>query len=244
MSTFVSLDAPNNPSRLYTYCLRWDDGAAPNPFWGVCTLVICKPRIRMHARKGDWIIGTGPKWSKVGDLSGRLVYAMRVDEVLTLEEYDAWAHKTCPKKLPEWNHHDFRRRRGDAIYDFSSGRAKQRQSVHGPANMPTDLSGLHALISRHFYYFGRKAVEIPDRFRPIIHQTQGEKYKPNAHLLLPFVKWLEALGYTPNKVHGNPAMWEEDDSTDCRLLASCRKHYCALAETAARRAPKATVRTC
>lgn len=91
------------------------------------------------------------------------------------------------------------------------------------------MSGLHALISRHFYYFGRKALEIPDRFRPIVHQTQGEKYRPNAHLLLPFVKWLESCGFTANKLHGNPAAWDEDNYKDCRLLASCRKHYCALA---------------
>ncbi len=38
---------------LYTYCIPYDDGAAPNPFWGQCTLVICKPRIRKVARPGD-----------------------------------------------------------------------------------------------------------------------------------------------------------------------------------------------
>lgn len=31
---------------LYTYCIPYDDGAAPNPYWGICTLVICKPVIR------------------------------------------------------------------------------------------------------------------------------------------------------------------------------------------------------
>lgn len=235
MSHRVLLDAPNNPLRLYTYCLRWDDGAAPNPFWGICTLVICKLRIRKHARRGDWIVGTGPRWSKAGDLSGRLVYAMRVEEVLTMRDYDAWANTDSPKKIPDWNNTDARRRRGDAIYDFSSGQVKQRLSVHGPANMPTDLSGLHALVSRHFYYFGRNAVVIPHWLTPIIHQTQGEKYRSNDLLRSLFVKWLERLGYAPNKVHGNPAMWDQDDSTDRRCLEACRKHYTALADAAFRR---------
>jgi hypothetical protein len=164
---------------------------------------------------------------------------MRVDEVLTLAQYDIWAHRNCPKKQPDWNHRDFRRRRGDAIYDFSFREPMQRASVHGPANMARDLSGLHALISRQFWYFGRKALEIPDRFYPIIHQTQGEKYKSNGQLLPAFINWLGGLGYVPNKVHGNPTMWEENDSTDCRLLATCRKHYTALAEASPGRAPRA-----
>jgi len=44
---------------LYTYCIPYDDGAAPNPYWGICTLVICKPVIRRTAEVGDWIVGTG-----------------------------------------------------------------------------------------------------------------------------------------------------------------------------------------
>jgi hypothetical protein len=73
---------------LYTYTIPIDDGAAPNPFRGLCSLAICKPGIRRTARKGDWIAGLGSKTA----LSGRLVYAMRVEEVLSLEEYDRRAH--------------------------------------------------------------------------------------------------------------------------------------------------------
>ena len=31
--------------KLYTYCIPYDSGAAPNPFWETCTLAICKPVI-------------------------------------------------------------------------------------------------------------------------------------------------------------------------------------------------------
>jgi hypothetical protein len=53
--------------KLYSYCIPYDDGAAPNPYWEVCTLVICKPVIRRTARAGDSIVGTGSKKSPVGD---------------------------------------------------------------------------------------------------------------------------------------------------------------------------------
>lgn len=53
--------------KLFSYVLRFDDGAAPNPFWGTCTLAICKPDIRRTANIDDWIIGTGSKNSKLKD---------------------------------------------------------------------------------------------------------------------------------------------------------------------------------
>ncbi len=46
---------------IYSYVLRYDDGVAPNPFFGFCTLAVCKPVIRRKAQVGDWIIGTGSK---------------------------------------------------------------------------------------------------------------------------------------------------------------------------------------
>ena len=73
---------------LFSYCIPYDDGAAPNPFWGLCTLVICKPGIRKVAQVGDWVVGTGSKRSPIGDIGGQVVYAMCVSQVLTMREYD------------------------------------------------------------------------------------------------------------------------------------------------------------
>ena len=77
--------------KLYSYILRIDDGAAPNPFWNVCTFTVCKPAIRRTAKIGDWIIGTGSKNSNCNDgnthdLSDSVVYAMRVSNKMTLAE--------------------------------------------------------------------------------------------------------------------------------------------------------------
>lgn len=72
-------------SRLFTYILRYDDGAAPNPFYGMCSLTICKPRIRSVAQVGDWIAGFG---SKNTQFHKKMLYAMKVNEVVPLEKYD------------------------------------------------------------------------------------------------------------------------------------------------------------
>ena len=57
-------------NKLFSYVLRFDDGAAPNPFGGICTLTICKPAIRRSASVGDWIIGTGSKNSRLKIVPG------------------------------------------------------------------------------------------------------------------------------------------------------------------------------
>src|SRR5439155_24525437 len=95
--------------RLFTYVLRWDDGAAPNPFWGLCSLVICKPAIRRTATEGDWIAGTGSKKTPVGDMSGKLVYAMRVTRKMTMEAYDTFTRNERPEKIPDSRSKDWRR---------------------------------------------------------------------------------------------------------------------------------------
>ena len=40
---------------IYAYIVPVDDGAAPNPYGGVCTLAICKPNLRKIAKQGDWL---------------------------------------------------------------------------------------------------------------------------------------------------------------------------------------------
>ena len=73
-------------ARIHSYVVRYDSGFAPNPFYGHCTLVTCKPGIRRSAEVGDWVIGSGSNARGVGR-GGHLVYGMRVTEVMTLDEY-------------------------------------------------------------------------------------------------------------------------------------------------------------
>ncbi len=140
---------------LYSYCLRIDDGAAPNPYWGVCTLAICKPSIRRVAKIGDWVVGHGSRRSPLGDISDCIVYAMNVTDVKSLSDYDRHFRAKLRGKIPVIKHRDVRRRVGDCVYDFSRpGKPRLRPGVHDESNRSKDLRGVNVLLSESFFYFG------------------------------------------------------------------------------------------
>lgn len=213
--------------RLYSYCIPFDDGAAPNPFWGTCTLVICKPAIRRTARVGDWIAGTGSKYARLGDgstrdLSGRLVYAMKVTRKLTMPEYDTFTRDELPEKIPVWTDPDRRRRLGDSIYDFSGPRVTQRPGVHGPANRDRDLSGEFALLSNHFFYFGQNAVELPPHLRPIAQNRRGHRVALNTLHANAFIRWIEGRCQEPASLQGEPLLDLFENAAGREWCAGCR----------------------
>jgi hypothetical protein len=211
---------------LYSYCLRYDDGAAPNPYWGVCTLAICKPAIRRAAKKGDWVVGLGSKRSPIGDLSAQVVYAMKVTKVLPMAEYDKYCRESLPRKVPDWRNPKFRRKVGDCIYDYRHGtRPTLRLSVHTEENRQTDLRGMNVLLSRHFYYFGDRAVPLPPELLPIVQQTQGHKSHANDEYIDRFVAWVESRGYRKNAILGDPQEKAEilsPSAQECRVICSKR----------------------
>lgn len=194
---------------LFSYRVRFDRGSAPNPFWGVCTLVICKPRIRQRARVGDWVVGTGSSNTPVGNLSDSVVYAMQITRTLSMKDYDAWSARH-PRKRPDPTHPDPRRRFGDSIYDFASDPPSVRPGVHTVAHRDHDLSGLRALLSRRFVYFGRAAEPLPPHLLALVKDGPGHKSESIAHLEQPFVTWLESLGYKWGSVRAAPSGWPED----------------------------------
>ena len=190
--------------RLFTYTIRVDDGSAPNPFRGMCSLAICKPGIRRVAQTGDWVAGLGSRNAHSGDLSRKLVYAMRVDNVLSLRNYDKQAPDKWPHRIPHVNSADLSERLGDCIYDFSTEPPAQRPGVHGAENITTDLSGENVLLSQHFYYFGSHAYALPDDLLPICHPTQGHKSNANAPYFGRFVNWLHGLNLISGQIYGWP----------------------------------------
>ena len=202
-------------TRLYTYCIPCDDGAAPNPFWGTCTLTICKPAIRRTAQIGDWIVGTGSKHSPIGDITGKVVYAMRVSKVMTMQEYDTWAAANIPEKIPDTNNPDVRRKLGDSIYDFSTKQPTQRISVHGSGNISTDLGGVNALLSDHFFYFGDVPLQLPPNLLSIVHHTQSHRVRLNEPFVAEFIDWLNSLHLKPKHLYGKPALKIFDTTNPC-----------------------------
>jgi hypothetical protein len=78
--------------KLFSYVVDHDYGFAPNPFGGFCTLAKCKygskkRNIIEMADEGDWIAGTGGADLNESAGHGKLIYAMQVDERISLAEY-------------------------------------------------------------------------------------------------------------------------------------------------------------
>lgn len=190
---------------LFSYTIPVDDGAAPNPYWGTLTLAICKPVIRRTAKIDDWIVATGSKNTELGDLQHKIVYAMKVTNKMTLEQYDEYCRKILPKKIPNVKSSDTRFHIGDCIYDFTiDPKGKLRPSVHGLGNVATDLGGKNVLLSDHFYYFGNRPIDLPKKFHRIVKSNQGHKSKSNNDIAQDFVKWIGGLNLILNKLYGEP----------------------------------------
>lgn len=217
-------------AKLYTYLLPIDDGAAPNPFWGVCTLVICKPAIRRTAAVGDWIVGLGAKHTWTNNRRGtnlrcRVIYAMRVTNKMPMDDYDDYVKASLPEKCPEWGSQDHRRRLGDSIYDFSVTDPKHprlRDSVHTEANRARDLSGKCALLSDHFYYFGNKSVQLPEHLRVIVPKQQETRSKTNGPYFTTFVRWIEGSGFSHGIANGAQPILDVFQSVE--VMRWCKRH--------------------
>lgn len=196
-------------NRVYLYVLAHDTGYAPNPFHGYCTLACCKPSIRRTARVGDWIIGLTPR--KIGN---RLAYAMKVNEVLSFDEY--WKDERFEKKKPNWKSGIKQDEYGDNCYQpLSNGRYRQMKSQHHDPktdcgktdHIQRDLSGVNVLVSypNNFIYFGGEARIIPYELQipkvGIGHRVI--EIKQNTALL----RYLNEL---PRGVNGDPRAWESE----------------------------------
>jgi len=189
---------------LYTYCIPYDNGAAPNPYWGLCTLVICKPGIRRTAAVGDWIVGTGSRVSPLGDIGGQIVFAMKVTRKLPMAEYDDFTRNHLTQKIPDLDSGDCTRWLGDSIYDFRVTPPAQRPGIHDAGHQRSDLAGEYALLSDHYVYFGDRPEPLPEHLQHIVLQGQGHRSRANAPYLSEFLDWIANFGCAPNRILGRP----------------------------------------
>jgi hypothetical protein len=195
-----------NKTRLFSYVVEHDTGEAPNPYFGFCTLCLCKYRnspkkprnIVELAEEGDWVIGTGGANLRKSAGNGKLVYAMRVEKKITLEKY--YGTRTYARKRPSPNG-SFAHQRGDNEPPKNSFERKER----------------FVLISWHFYYFGEDAKTIP-----LSKRTQVEKRGPGFRYLNEgcarwFERWIKRF---KRGKHGEPYMkasLERQRAQSCKL---------------------------
>ena len=201
--------------RLYSYVVARDYGFAPNPFFGICTLATCKPQIRKRAQAGDWVIGTG---SKRYDLGGHLVYAMKVTEALTYDEY--WSDKRFLQKRPNLAG-SLKQAFGDNIYHRHprTGRWLQENSHHSlkdgqpnRANIDHDTQVQRVLVGAQYVYWGSTGPRIPSRFRSwkgldICCQQPGHKCIFPQGLSDAFVRWI--IPHSNNGYAGQPMEFDQ-----------------------------------
>lgn len=197
--------------KLFSYRVRFDFGSAPNPFWGLCTLAICKPKIRRAAGIGDWIVGTGSSQTPIGDVSQKVVYLMRVTNKMTMMEYDEFTKSKLPRKIPDMANSDPSKRAGDSIYNYSthdpSMRPVMRPSVHSgnDINKIKDLSGKYVLLSDYFFYFGNKPEPLPEKLLPIVPKGRGHQSHVNDPYVDSFIDWVQSLKHEPGII-GSPQL--------------------------------------
>jgi hypothetical protein len=200
--------------RLHSYVVTRDFGFAPNPFFGVCTLATCKPRIRKIAAIGDWIVGTG---SKQRGRHRHVVYAMRVTGAMTFEQY--WAAPQFQRKKVNLRGSK-KQAFGDNIYSRIAPeepwcQANSHHSLHdgspNPLNVRADTSASRVLISDDFVYWGGSGPELPARFLDYgpAHESicagRGHKNGFSPALVTEFVAWIRSLNETGYS--GEPLDW-------------------------------------
>ena len=124
--------------KVYSYIVVSDNGYAPNPTDGVCTLAYCKPEVRWFADPGDYVVGlAGAKYRKRVATDWPIIYAMRVTDVCSFEEFE----------LDE-------RYRGHL---YSDGNAREEEAKSN-----------RVLISNDFAYWGGDGPSLPQGLTSLI----------------------------------------------------------------------------
>ena len=202
---------------IYSYVVRYDSGFAPNPYYGYCTLATCKPEIRKAAKINDWVIGVGSASQKIKQ-GGRLVYAMKISEVLNFNKY--FNDPRFQNKKPIING-SMKQVRGDNIYAKENKHWSQLNSFHsqedGSPNsdhIKKDTKVDRVLVSEHYRYFGADGPKIPHDLicngRSLCHSGIGRSKfsgsnKDDGLIIASFVDWIE--GFEGEGLLGYPFDW-------------------------------------
>ena len=210
-----------NNINYYFYKMTSDSGFAPNPFGGFCTLACCKPQIRKQAQKGDWVIGVlGAKALKC---RGNIIFAMKVTEVLTFDEYYKDTRFSSKKPNKTNNKH------GDNAYHKGpKGKWIQDPCYHTNKDktitckyIKADTKVNRVLISDHFFYFGIKSLTGPNKLfsniKEKMKRVRSFRYKDMDKEGSDLVKFLHKHKKR-NVIYGKPIHWHDpacNNQPDC-----------------------------
>lgn len=187
--------------------LAHDTGLAPHIYKGVCSLVVCKPRVRQGAEIGDCIVGFQP--TKYAKGHAIVSYLMKVTAKLPFEEY-------CKKYLGK---------RRDVLYRYGAGKdgvwIDNGLSDHGDGSpreveQQRDESGRYALLSTDYVHFGREGRNLKTELAEfcanghvdqivaeLAYLRRGQKKVCSQEAADAFLAWVEGLqkGGNPPQHH-------------------------------------------
>ena len=185
---------------IFSYRVSHDTGLAPCITKALISLACCKGG---QIRKGK-LVYTGLRYHIgefvnshkdfdvyiVGIYKNRLLYAAKIEKVITMMEY--YANK-------EYSH------RIDSLYAVEDSSLTRRRdylpSVHSESeNQMRDIAGKYVLLSSNFYYAGEKAREIPTELLEML--PKNREYLPK----MPYDKQdnRELLAYVNGYLRGEP----------------------------------------
>lgn len=152
-------------TKIWIYTMTSDSGFAPHIKGGWLSLACCKPDIREKAKIGEWIGGIGGTTLFGSKEDSKLIFLMQVDETMSFDEY------FHDKRFSE-------KKRADNIYKLNkegkliqANKANWRKEHMTGYEIKKDTDIDRVLLSKHFYYFGDKAI-------PLIQFKSEELLKP------------------------------------------------------------------
>jgi hypothetical protein len=182
--------------KLFSYVVDHDLGFAPNPFGGFCTLAKCK-------------------------------YGSKKRNIIEMAEKGDWIAGTGGANLTKSAGH------GKLIYvmrvDDKIPLAEYCRTMKGKridAKHEIIEDGRYVLISRHFYYFGRNAIdisEVPKKNLEHPFEKKGPRYRCDftEDYIQTFAKWLKETFKVG--IHGQPCKSHSELLKTCCSLKVRRK---------------------
>jgi len=180
--------------KLLKYVMRSDSGLAPNPYFGVCSLALCTPNhMNANLSPGDWVVGHSCK-----STGRRLVYAMRLTKVLSMDDY----FKAFPDKHPD-PCGSIEQQYGDNMYFREAGRWSRLPSAeHNSVGSFQQDQGRRVYLAEgadSFWYFGAahpmsELRMVADLFPWLIQDRHGFQYVRDVDRIQQFSEWLTSFG--------------------------------------------------
>lgn len=177
---------------LLRYVMTCDTGLAPNPFHGACTLALCTPNHgnARRLKEGDWIIGHSGNSAR--EEPPKLIYAMKVTEQCSLDQY----FNAYPEKRPKLDG-DANEQCGDAIYFREKGSWRRLPSKfhNTDGNFEQDTKNERKVFiakgDENFFYFGRdRGIDMTERWSELLHSGRNFSYFADESKINEFVQWL------------------------------------------------------